>query len=88
MYDVSWDSSSPKKPKTLENYEGVTFEESLFDDPKMVELIENNAADIFTTDVVAAALMVITKSNYSFDLEIKKFNGKLFIDKRTGDDDD
>jgi hypothetical protein len=37
----------------------------------MVELIQAGAADIFTTDVIAAALMSATKSNYSWDIEIK-----------------
>lgn len=52
----------------------------------MVELIESDAADIFTTDVVAAALMCATKSNYSWDVEIKKYGNKIFIDKRQDDD--
>jgi translation initiation factor 3 subunit D len=47
-----------------------------------VELIEQNVADIYTTDVVAAVLMCATKSNYSWDVEIKKFDDKIFIDKR------
>ena len=54
----------------------------------MVELIEQDKADIFTTDVIIAALMCCTKSNYSWDIEIKKFQNKLFIDKRQPDEDD
>jgi len=54
----------------------------------MRELIDNNVADVFTTDVVAAAMMVMTKSNYSFDLEIRKGDGKIFIDRRQADDED
>lgn len=52
----------------------------------MVELIQEDAADIFTTDVVAAVLMCATKSNYSWDVEIKKFDNKIFIDKREPDE--
>jgi len=52
----------------------------------MVELMENNVADIFTTDVIAAALMCATKSNYSWDIEIKKYGDKIFMDKRQDDD--
>lgn len=48
----------------------------------MVELIEEDKADIFTTDVILAALMSSTRSNYSWDIEIKKFGNKIFIDKR------
>jgi len=48
--------------------------------------MENNVADIFTTDVIAAALMCATKSNYSWDIEIKKYGDKIFMDKRQDDD--
>jgi len=88
QYDTTWDKTSARKPKTIKNFEGKTFEEGLFDDPVMVELIEQNKADIFTTDVIASALMCATKSNYSWDIEIKKFGDKIFIDKRADDEDD
>lgn len=86
-YDASWDRTTAKKPKTLKHFDGVTFEEPLFDDPVMVELIEEDVADIFTTDVIAATLMCATKSNYSWDVEIKKYEGKIFIDKRQDEED-
>jgi translation initiation factor 3 subunit D len=35
--------------------------------------------------VVAAVLMCSTKSNYAWDVEIKKFENKIFIDKRQDD---
>jgi len=50
-------------------------------------MIENDAADIFTTEQVAAVLMCATKSNYSWDLDIKVYDGKIFIDKRSEEDD-
>ena len=53
----------------------------------MCEMIENEAADIYTTEQVAAVLMCATKSNYSWDLEIKVYDGKIFIDKRSEEDD-
>lgn len=86
-YNHNWDKATGKKPKPLKHFDGHTFEESLFDDPVMVELIEQNVADIYTTDVVAAVLMCSTKSNYSWDVEIKKFDDKIFIDKRQDDTD-
>jgi len=70
----------------LKKFNGKTFEESLFDDEVMVELIENDVADIFTTDVIASSLMCATKSNYSWDIEIKKYGNKIFIGKRQDDD--
>jgi len=44
--------------------------------------MEEGAADIYTTDEVAAALMACVKSNYSWDIEIKLFGGMIFLDKR------
>jgi translation initiation factor 3 subunit D len=87
-YNHNWDRSTGKKPKALKHFEGHTFEESLFDDEVMIDLIEKNVADIFTTDVVAAVLMCANKSNYSWDVEIKKFDDKIFIDKRQDDSED
>jgi len=87
-YKQDWDKARAKKAKNLEAYDGKTFEETLFDDPIMVELIENDMADIFTTDIIAAALMCSQKSNYSFDVEIKKYGTKYFIDKRVEDEHD
>lgn len=87
LYDNSWDKASARKPKSLKIFEGKTFEESLFDDPIMIELIEQDKADIFTTDVIASAIMCATKSNYSWDIEIKKWENKIFIDKRAPEDD-
>jgi translation initiation factor 3 subunit D len=85
QYDAMWDKASGKKPKPFKHFEGHTFESSIFDDDVMKELMEQDVADIYTTDVVAAILMCSTKSNYSWDIEIKKFDGKIFIDKRQDD---
>jgi len=40
MYDSIWDKSTGKKPKTFKHFEGTTFEESIFDDSVMMELME------------------------------------------------
>ena len=39
-------------------------------------------ANVFISDVVAAALMCSSKANYSWDLIINKTGGIIFIDKR------
>ena len=54
----------------------------------MIELMEAGEAEIFTTDVVVSVLMCSTKSNYSWDIEIKKADGIIIIDKRSDDDTD
>jgi len=87
-YDYKWDRVTQNKPGNLKNFNGNTFEESVYDDPIMVELMEAGEAEIFTTDVVASVLMSSSKSNYSWDVEIKKVDGIIIIDKRTDDDGD
>ena len=77
-YDPKWSKVSSKKPKTLKKYDGHTFEESIFNDKIMIELIEENVADIYTTDVILGAIMCSNKSNYSWDVQIKKFDNKIF----------
>tara|TARA_B110000285_G_C15073704_1_gene589451 strand:+ start:502 stop:966 length:465 start_codon:yes stop_codon:yes gene_type:complete len=84
-YNTGMDRSTGKKPKEFKHYTGQTFEESIFDDSVMMELMEENVANIYTTDIIAAVLMCSTKSNYSWDIEIKKFDGNIFIDKRQDD---
>lgn len=81
-YDESWDRVSGKKPKLLKPFHGVTFEEAIWDDATMVELMQKEVADIYTTDVIVAAIMCAGKSNYSWDIEIKKLGSYIFIDKR------
>jgi len=81
-YDTTWDKASAKRPKAVKSFGVKGIEGSLYEDEVMIGLMENNVADIFTTDVIAAALMSATKSNYSWDVEIKKFGNKIFIDKR------
>jgi len=87
-YDNVWDRATGKKPKAVKHFEGHSLaEESIYEDSTMMELMEQNVADIYTTDVVAAVLMCSTKSNYSWDIEIKKFDGNIFIDKRQDEPD-
>ena len=81
-YEPSWDKTSGKKPKEIKHFEGKDLNTSIFNDSIMIDLIENEAADIYTTDECAAILMSSTKSNYSWDLEISVSNGMIFIDKR------
>jgi len=48
----------------------------------MEKLFESDVAEIFTTDEVASTLMCSLKSNYSWDIEIKKYGNMVFLDKR------
>lgn len=97
-YEYLWDKATGKKPISLPTSDlmktimeskdeakadHLNFQPSIYDDPVMIELIEQNKADIFSTDEVIATIMSATHSNYSWDIEIKKFDNKIFIDKRS-----
>lgn len=85
LYDYKWDRCTTKKPKVLKTFDGTTFNSNLFEDNVMMELIENEVANVYTTEEVAAVLMSATKSNYSWDLVIKVYGDVIFIDKRDED---
>lgn len=39
-YDETWDKTTVAKTKTLKKFNGSTFDETVFDDPIMEELME------------------------------------------------
>ena len=45
-------------------------------------MIQQGDAQIFASDIAAAALMTSSKSQMPWDLTIKKVNGIIYIDKR------
>ena len=51
-------------------------------DPIIQRLAQEGKANIFATDIAAAALMTSSKAHYSWDLIVKKFGSMIFIDKR------
>ena len=57
-------------------------ETSIIDDEYIQEIARENQANVFISDEVAAAIMCSTRASYSWDLQIKKFQNLLFIDKR------
>jgi len=48
----------------------------------MKRLAQENKADIFASEVAVAVIMTAPKSLYSWDVVIKKYQDKIFIDKR------
>jgi translation initiation factor 3 subunit D len=52
------------------------------DDPIIKKLAQENKAQIFATETAVAAIMTAPKSLYSWDVVIKKYLDKVFIDKR------
>lgn len=55
---------------------------STLDDKIIRKLAFENKADIFATEQAVAAIMTAPKSLYSWDVQFKKHQDKIFIDKR------
>lgn len=66
----------------LRPFSGSVFNIQTFDDPIIKRLAQENKADIFATETAVSAIMTATKSVYSWDVIIKKYQDKVFIDKR------
>lgn len=77
------DKSRTYKPTLLQVFTGQVFSGvQTLDDPVMKRLAQFNKADIFASEVAVAAIMTAPKSLYSWDVVIKKYQDKIFIDKR------
>lgn len=70
------------KAKKLPSFKGTVPNEITTRDPIIQRLAQEGKAQIFATDLAAAALMTSSKAQYPWDLVIKKWQGFLFIDKR------
>lgn len=81
-FDSSWDKARISKPKKLPPFTGTIPDEKLVADETIQRLAEEGKAQIFATDVAAAAIMTSSKAQYPWDLVIQKFGNLLFIDKR------
>ena len=71
-----------QKSKKIPKFKGQVPNEKTTRDPIIQRLALEGKAQIFATDIAAAALMTSTKACYPWDLVIKKCHGFLFIDKR------
>jgi translation initiation factor 3 subunit D len=85
-YEADLDKSRTYKPTGLigkmENEPTIYCNTPTLEDPIIRKLAQENKADIFATEVAVAAIMTAPKSLYSWDVQIKKYQDKLFIDKR------
>jgi translation initiation factor 3 subunit D len=82
-YDADLDKSRTYKPIALNPFQGEVFTNvSTLDDPVMKRLAQGNKADIFATEIAVSAIMTAPKSLYSWDVVIKRYQDKIFIDKR------
>jgi len=82
-YNHDLDKSGTYKQIPVVDFSGKVYANvPTLEDPIIRRLAQENKADIFATEVAAAAIMTAPKSLYSWDVVIKKHGDKLFIDKR------
>jgi translation initiation factor 3 subunit D len=82
-FDKSYDRVTPKSEVTLRRRaDEPTQNLTASDDPVMQKLASEGAGNVFATDAVLAAVMCAARSNYSWDIVVKKKDGKIFLDKR------
>ena len=68
LYDNSFDRVVVQKPAVLPSFEKVDLPHAISaeQDPFMEGMAANNAANVYTTDVALAHLMVATRSQLSW----------------------
>eukprot|EP00347_Sterkiella_histriomuscorum_P018459 403345439 len=81
-YNRDLDKARTYKPQSLQVFNGQVFNVQTLDDPVIKRLAQENKAQIFATETAVAAIMTAPKSLYSWDVVIKKYLDKIFIDKR------
>ena len=82
-YDQELDKARTYKAIPLQTFSGdVFYNTPTLEDPVIRRLAQENKAEIFATELAISAIMTAPKSLYSWDVIVKKYQDKLFIDKR------
>ena len=81
-FNKEMDKARAYKQTPIVPFTGTHYNVDTLEDPIFQRLAKENKADIFATEVAVAAIMTAPKSVYSWDVIIKKYQDKLFIDKR------
>lgn len=82
-FDKSFDRVTPKTEVPLRRRpDEPPRNPTASDDPIIQQLAASGAGNVFTTDGVLAAVMCAARSNYSWDIVIRKKGGNIFLDKR------
>ena len=82
-YDQELDKARTYKAIPLQSFSGdVFYNTPTLEDPVIRRLAQENKAEIFATELAISAIMTAPKSLYSWDVIVKKYQDKLFIDKR------
>lgn len=83
MTDDAFDKLDCKSARPLQRIENkVFYYVSTSDDTILEKYALNEAGNVYATDAILALLMASTRSVYSWDIVIQKFNGMVFMDKR------
>jgi len=84
-YDADLDKSRTYKATPLQKVDPepeLFYNTPILEDDIIRRLAKENKADVFATEQAAAAIMTAPKSLYSWDVQFKKYQDKIFIDKR------
>ena len=74
----------PTNPITLQRFEDRQFfTTTTSDDPIIQKLAAKNSGTVFATDTILGALMAAPLSAITWDIIVRKHNGKIFLDKRS-----
>lgn len=80
--DPNWLKATYTQGKKITKYNEPLPDTPIVEDEYIKEIAQSGKAQVFLSDVAAAAIMCSQKANYSWDVEIKKFREFVFIDKR------
>ncbi|KAJ3334348.1 hypothetical protein HDU76_000041 [Blyttiomyces sp. JEL0837] len=85
LYDKTFDRVSTKFEKPLQQTDKVHYNVTSSGDPVLQELSQSAEGPVvLATDNILSTLMCASKSVYSWDIVITKYDNKIFIDKRDG----
>jgi len=82
QFENNWNKARAQKPIKIPHFDGELLSEDLFDDPIFERFAKEGIAQVFMTDVAAAAIMCASKAVFSWDLVLKKVQNFIFIQKR------
>ncbi|EIN10978.1 translation initiation factor eIF-3 subunit D [Punctularia strigosozonata HHB-11173 SS5] len=83
-YDKSYDRINTKNEKPLQLVDRIKYNTTTSDDPVIQQLASQDAAEVYTTDVILSVLMTAPRSVYPWDIVIVREGNKLYFDKRDG----
>ncbi|KAJ1548944.1 hypothetical protein HK405_012534 [Cladochytrium tenue] len=85
LYDKAYDRVSTKFDKPLQTFERTFVNVTPSGDPVLQEMAKDTPGPcVFASDNILSTLMCASRSVYSWDIIITKYENKIFFDKRDG----